>query len=72
MSRFSAPSDLDYYGEQDPTLEHCATPGCENHCDIPMSSSWCYECRCKAVLDRARENERHQCEAMAERKRKVG
>lgn len=55
MSRYTAPSDLDYYDEPWNKPEPCATRGCEGVCDVPAMSAFCYYCRTTALLDQARE-----------------
>ena len=60
MSRYSAPSSDDYYGEQDGPRVRCLTLGCEGYCETPELSSWCYDCRLMELYAELRDKRRMQ------------
>ncbi len=53
-----APSDYDYTDEPWNRPEPCATLHCDNDCDIPSMSAFCYHCRLADLLARANEKAR--------------
>jgi len=60
VSRYDAPSDYDYLDEPWHRPEPCATKGCENSCDIPSMSAFCFECRTADLIARANEKAAQQ------------
>jgi len=60
MSRYSSLSDVDYFDEPWNRPEPCATPHCENTCDIPSMSAFCFECRTADLIARANEKAAQQ------------